>query len=144
MKRPPYRQMILDLLATRKTMKQEDILSNSTIPASTLSRWLSKLIDEGVVRIAYWTQGTAHKARANYTTSPGKHHPKPNKQRAADIRNARYRRYHARKRDALAAQKEVTYVPLGEALSIFMGSGQRSSATHEKGTDDQQPVHHHP
>jgi len=144
MKRPPYRQMILDLLATRKTMKQEDILASITIPESTLSRWLSKLTEEGVVRIASWTQSTAHKARANYTTRPGKHYPRPNSSRATEIRTARYRRYRERKRLAAAAQKESTYVPLNEALSIFMGSGQHIGDASEKGTVQQQQVHHHP
>lgn len=140
MKRRPWRALILSAITEKRSCTQEDLIAELGIPESTLSRWLTKLIDEGVVRIAYWTQGTTHKARANYTTRPGKHYPAPNKQRAADIRNARYRRYHARKRDALAAQK-VTYVPLVQTLSIFMGGQLPADLAQEDGRGVQQPVH---
>lgn len=140
MKRQPWRALILAAITEKRSCTQEDLIAELGIPESTLSRWLTKLIDEGAVRICSWSHVGNQKIRARYTTSPGKHAAVPPKRLVDRVRKERYQRYHQRKREAAAAQK-VTYVPLVQTLSIFMGGQLPADLAQEDGRGAQQPVH---
>lgn len=140
MKRRPWRALILSAITEKRSCTQEDLIAELGIPESTLSRWLTKLIDENVVRICSWVHVGNQKIRARYTTSPGRHAAVPPQRLVERVRKERYRRYHQRKREAAAAQK-VTYVPLVQTLSIFMGGQLPADLAQEDGRGVQQPVH---